>query len=175
MKSYQGLRQEIGELGKKIADYAALRSQKESLEALLQAAHTKLSAFQEQIQAGEARLQEANALYRKSLAVELDSRRAANTEAQDAKDKMNATLGEFADLKERLAVALARVAEMEGYVRRVRDEDRVTGRATQGAGEPKTEPAGSYAWRDGPRIYGVDMARDGADRTVHWTSYGQRN
>jgi len=168
VRSYQDLRSEVAALGRKVAENAALRSEKESLESVLQAAHVKLAAFQEQRQALEARLSELNAAWGKQVTEEETRRRAAEKTRDEAAAKMKQTLGEFADLKERLAAALARQSELEGYIRRVRDEDRVSGRAAQGMEGDGQAPH--------PKIYGVDMARPGSDRTVyHWTDYGQHN
>ena len=168
MRSYQDLRSEVAALGRKVAENAALRSEKESLESVLQAAHAKLAAFQEQRQRLEAQISEGHAMWAKRHEEEAARRRAAETARDAAVASQKQTLGEFADLKERLAAALARQSELEGYIRRVRDEDRVSGRAAQGMEGDGQAPH--------PKIYGVDMARPGSDRTVyHWTDYGQHN
>lgn len=150
MRSYQDLRREVAALGRQAAQNATLRSEKESLESVLRAAHDKLSWFGERNQALEARLAETAAAHRKAR-------------------------GEFADLKERLAAALARVAQLEGYIDRVREEGRAQPRVIPPPSQfalkgLQSETAGLIppSWRE--RVRDISPGRD-----THWTHYGQHS
>jgi chromosome segregation ATPase len=178
VRSYQDLRSEVAALGRKVAENAALRSEKESLESVLQAAHVKLAAFQEQRQALEARLSESTSRFNSLLDVERAQRRAAEKAKEEDRIKLNDALGEFADLKERLAAAMSRVSQLEGYIDRVREEDHAAPRVIP----PPSRFVPRGLQEEGGQTMGVadrpwlQKDRDiSPGRSRHWTDYGQHN
>ena len=175
MRSYQDLRREVAALGRQAAQNATLRSEKESLESVLQAAHVKLSWFGERKQALEAQLAESSAEWGKRLDEERARRAAAERTTDEEKAAAHATMGEFADLKERLAAALARVAQLEGYIDRVREE---------GCAQPRVIPPPSPFALKGLQSEAAELSpsswrerdRDiSPGRDTHWTHYGQHS
>jgi hypothetical protein len=171
------------------AQILRLQQQLSDVHAALGASQANLSEAFGTIEANKDTIKSMTASYA-ALRGERETALVAKQAAEKARD---ATLGEFADLKARVANLGAENERLRGYIDRVREDDSVKDpplvmHDTTERTAPRRQPApdiahplrtvGDVTRTDAelrhPRAHELSNARDGVGQVRrHWTSYGQ--